>query len=156
MIPHSRIYIVGFMGSGKTTYGKALAHQRGYDFYDLDEAIEQALTLPVREIFTLHGEAYFRKQEAAILRNTQTFENTVIATGGGTPAYHGNMEWMNDHGHTIFLDAPAETLYERLVSETASRPLLQGLQGDALRTHIRILLSERLPWYRMAHETIPG
>lgn len=156
MTPHSRIYIVGFMGSGKTTYGKALAHRLGYHFYDLDAAIEQECGLSIREIFARDGEIYFREQEAAILRKTETLNNTIIATGGGTPVHHHNMEWMNANGHTVFLEVPAEVLYKRLSPGTDERPLLQDLQGEDLLAHIRTMLSARLPWYRMAQEIIPG
>ena len=138
-----RIYLVGFMGSGKTCVGRLLARELGYAFLDLDERIEQRRGLSVADIFAQDGEAEFRRLESAALRETITARDTVIATGGGTLTRWENRELIQKHGVMVWLDAPLETMLLRCRGG-ARRPLLSTDQRMAA------LLEERLPGYRAA------
>lgn len=138
------------MGSGKSYWGRRLAERLGCRFIDLDDRIEALEGRPVSELFAAHGEAWFRQREADCLRQTQQWPEAVIAAGGGTPCFHENMRWMNDHGRTIFLDAPVELLARRLGKGQTHRPLIQGLGESELPDFIRDKLTERMPFYRQA------
>ncbi|NJN78937.1 MAG: shikimate kinase [Saprospiraceae bacterium] len=96
------IYLIGFMGSGKSFIGKQLSEQLNFEFCDLDERIETAKNQSIASIFENKGETYFRKLESTILQKTANLKNTIIATGGGTACFFDNMEWMNENGKTIF------------------------------------------------------
>jgi shikimate kinase len=145
-----RIYLIGFMGSGKSFAGRRLAGELGLPFLDLDLYLEEKAGRTIFRIFEEAGETAFRKMEAAALRETERFSAAVIACGGGTPCFGGNMEWMNAHGLTIYLETPVELLVERLISETAHRPLLHGLDRPGLRRYIEEKLAQRAPYYRRA------
>src|SRR5437773_11285939 len=97
------IFLMGFMGSGKTFFGKQLAQLLNYEFIDLDELIGKNEGATIAEIFFSKGEAYFRSKESSLLKSLSQNENAVIATGGGTPCFHDNMKWMNEHGITVYL-----------------------------------------------------
>lgn len=145
-----RFYLIGFMGSGKSFTGRRLAGELGLPFLDLDEYLEEKTGRTVKRIFEEEGETTFRKMEAAALRETERFSSAVIACGGGTPCFGDNMEWMNAHGLTIYLETPAELLADRLISETAHRPLLRGLDRSGLRRYIEEKLAQRAPYYHQA------
>ncbi len=146
-----RIFLIGFMGSGKSYTGKRLATALGCGFHDLDERIESLEACSVAEIFRDKGESYFRELESQILRETERFPRAVISCGGGTPCFHGNMDWMNAHGITIWLDPPVEVIYWRLQRKPHKRPLLTGLETEeAWRVFIEAKLAERRPYYRQA------
>src|SRR5690606_34726901 len=115
------IYIVGYMGSGKTTFGKRLAAKLNMAFVDLDNLIEVTEGKTINEIFELKGESYFREKEKEILQTT-VFVNTVVATGGGTPCFFDNMSWMNTNGKTIYLKMTAQALESRLKFDKNNRP----------------------------------
>lgn len=150
-----RIYLVGFMGSGKTFTGKRLAESLGFSFADLDDLIKEDAGQSISGIFAANGEAYFRRLERRALHRTGDMENTVISTGGGAPCYFDNMEWMNAHGITVFLDTPAEMLATRLLPERAHRPLLQPYDEDTLADFIQSKLSERMYFYGQAAIVYP-
>ncbi|WP_222845632.1 shikimate kinase [Flavilitoribacter nigricans] len=145
-----RIYLIGFMGSGKTHTGKALARQLGYIFTDLDDLIEKEAGMDIPAIFRKMGEEEFRRIEQKVLHDTSTIERVVISTGGGVPCFFDNIDWMNAHGLTVFLDTPPEILAQRLMPERAHRPLLQAYNEDTLLGFIRAKLSERMYFYRQA------
>ena len=132
-----KIFLIGFMGSGKTTAGKKLASRLRWEFIDLDEFIEQDKGMPVAEIF-----------EA--LRTVAKARDTVISTGGGTPCFHGNMEFMMLNGLTVYLRMTPESLARRLVRSPAGRPLLKNIAKEELEVYVRTKLDEREPWYSMA------
>ena len=119
-----RIYVLGYMGSGKTTQGQKLAKKLGLDFYDLDALIEDAAGMKVAEIFAEKGEQHFRELEADVLRGTVLFPDAVIACGGGTPCYYNNMQWMNNRGATVWFHLPPEIIAGRIKKKKAKRPLL--------------------------------
>ena len=142
------------MGSGKTTVGKALAQELELSFLDLDKAIEESSGKQVAEVFDSDGEEAFRKLEKMALNRTVAIDNTVIATGGGTPCFNNNMNLMNETGLTIYLKLSMERLFERLKEEQTNRPLLKGLQDEKLKEFIAAELDRREPYYRQAQYTV--
>ena len=145
-----KIFLIGFMGSGKTTTGKKLASRLNWKFIDLDEFIEEDKGMPVAEIFETQGEDWFRTVEAEALRTVTKAGNTVISTGGGTPCFYENMEFMLQNGLTVYLRMTPESLARRLARSSAGRPLLKDIDKEELETYIRTKLVERELWYSMA------
>lgn len=146
-----RIFITGFMGVGKSYLGRELARLLGFAFTDLDDAIEAAAGMTVAAIFKEKGEAAFRQLEASCLRALGQQQRAVVATGGGTPCFHGNMAWMNDHGITVYFFASPALLAARLEAEKDERPLLAGLKPRELAAFIERKLEERDAYYSMCH-----
>lgn len=142
------IYLTGFMGCGKSYTGTRLAERLGLPFIDLDAKIERSAGKTINDLFAHDGEAAFRALEAKTLRATAEAPPAVVATGGGAPCYHDGMDWMNDHGATIFLDPPLEVLLARLEEGRDHRPLLQT--GAALEDFVATKLAIRRPVYEEA------
>lgn len=142
-----RIFLVGFMGVGKTYLGRALAKSLGFDFVDLDELIENRIGMSVPSIFQQFGEPAFRQMEAESLRSLTDLPSVVVATGGGSPCFHDNMAWMNENGITVYLQASPVLLAERLHHEKAVRPLLANVPDEGLRNFIEAKISERANFY---------
>ena len=147
-----RIYLVGLPGSGKTTLGKELADTLGLRFIDLDDAIiaEAGKTIP--EIFAHQGEGNFRIMEREVLHSISAIEDDfVMATGGGAPCYHFNMDFMNDHGQTVFLDVSPGDLAIRLMDEgIEKRPLFKSYDHQDLIQEVRDLKDKREEYYNQA------
>jgi shikimate kinase len=143
-----KIYLVGFMGSGKTTVGRELAARIDAPFFDLDELVEAAEKLSIKEIFAQRGEPYFRKRERDILRTTKSLEAAVIATGGGTFTFDENIQFIQAEGLSVYLSAPYALLRARVGGKSAERPLFT----DDLSTHE--LYANRIRYYRMSDLTI--
>jgi shikimate kinase len=143
-----RIYLVGFMGSGKTTAGRLLAGLLGVPFVDLDLAFEAMAGQTIRETFETRGEPWFREREAELLRGTASLGAAVVALGGGTFTFPANREFVKTHGLSIFLDAPFALIAERLAGKSADRPLFPSEE------RARELWDSRLPSYRMADRTL--
>lgn len=143
-----KIYLVGFMGAGKTTVGRALAARIESPFFDLDELIEAAEKSSIKDLFAQQGEAYFRKRERDLLRSTRYLENGVIATGGGTFTFEENISFIQASGISVYLSAPYALLRARLGEKVDDRPLLR----DDLATHE--LYASRIRFYRMCDLTI--
>ncbi len=145
------LFLIGFMGSGKSTVGRQLAKAIGADFYDLDEIIETAEDQTIVKIFATKGEHFFRELESHYLKTIhESDQPKVIATGGGTPCFFDNMEWMNENGITVFLNPTVDVLFNRLKSETAHRPILAGKTDAALQDFITEKLNSRLYFYQKA------
>lgn len=142
-----RLFLLGFMGCGKSFTGKRLAEKFGIDFIDLDEYIETKEGRRIREIFEKEGESYFRYMEKKYLHEMKTKEMTVVSLGGGTPCFFDNMNWMNENGVTIFLETPTSILANRLIGGIESRPLLLGFSKEELESFIEKKLEERNPFY---------
>lgn len=142
------------MGSGKTSVGKRLAESLHLSFIDLDERIAEMESRSIAEVFAAHGEDYFRAKEEEALRSVADEYQFVLATGGGTPCFHGNMQWMNEHGFTVYLRASPESLLMRLKDEADHRPLLRGKTEEELRIFIRDRLQQRESFYLRAQRTI--
>ena len=146
----SVIYLIGFSASGKSTLGKLIAEKLNYHFIDLDEAITQQQGKSINALFGEFGEGGFRKIEQELLVNTIFLTETVIACGGGTPCYSDNMEFLLRNGTTIFLEVDEEILLERLLSNTAERPLFKGKSKEEIASHINELLTARKVFYERA------
>lgn len=142
-----KIFLIGFMGCGKSTLGKKLARRLGFDFIDLDHLIESKQSKSIPEIFASYGEERFRQIEADNLRLLQAIQNVVISTGGGAPCYYQNMEWMNAHGLTIYLKMTPERLFARLTASKKQRPLIQGKSKEELLDYISPMLEKRKEFY---------
>ncbi|HUV00457.1 MAG TPA: shikimate kinase [Bacteroidales bacterium] len=151
-----KIYIIGFMGSGKSTAGRKLASDLEWSFIDLDRKIEEYTVMKIPEIFSVHGEEYFREVEARVLKNLEPETNTVVSTGGGTPCFGDNMSHMLRTGLTIYLKMTPEQLKNRLSRSSAERPLLKNISNDKLQDYIEEKLAEREHWYNRAEIIIDG
>jgi shikimate kinase len=140
------------MGAGKTSKGKKLAQELGFRFIDMDQALESQEGMSVQEIFSSMGEEWFRKRESEVLHQIgDTCDEVVIATGGGTPCYHGNMDYINTSGISVYLRMSPEGLAERLTrSSKPTRPLIQGKNNEELLAYITEKLKEREPYYLLA------
>ena len=145
-----RIFLTGYMGAGKTTLGKAFARELGVPFIDLDWYIEERLHKSIRELFLERGEDGFRELERKMLHEVAEFEDVIISTGGGTPCFFDNMEYMNRCGQTVFLDVHPDVLFRRLRVATQQRPILQGKTDEDLRAFIMEALEKRAPHYGKA------
>ncbi len=149
-----RIILIGYMGAGKTTIGKALAATLNVPFYDLDWYITMRYHRSVPEIFAQDGEQGFRDLERRMLHEVAEFENIVLACGGGTPCFFDNMDYMNSLAQTVYLKATPAVLSAHLRMGKGRRPLLEGKSPDELEAYIARHLSEREPYYTMAKHTI--
>lgn len=143
-------FLLGFMGSGKTYWGRRVSERLKMPFVDLDEVIEAGAQQSISAIFSQVGEDGFRQLEQNALRQLALDPPKVVATGGGTPCFFDNMAWMNTHGITVFLQVPVPVLAARLHAEQTIRPLLQGIPVGDLETHIARLLAQRAPMYQQA------
>lgn len=144
-----RVYLVGFMGSGKTTVGRALAQRLGVPFLDLDQAFEAMAGQTIRETFEGRGERWFREREAELLRGTAALPSAVVALGGGTIVVPENAEFVERSGVSVFLDVPFPVIASRLEGKAADRPLFRSAE------QARGLYEARYPCYKMASRTVP-
>lgn len=151
-----KIFLIGFMGCGKSTLGKKLAVKMAYDLIDLDHKVEEAAGSTIADYFSAHGEDTFRRLESDTLKNWEYPKNCIVATGGGTPCFFDNMDWMNANGLTIYIDMPAIALAKRLEKGAAKRPLLKGLSEAALVNFIEEKLEDRRPFYQKSRLMISG
>lgn len=142
-----KIFLIGMMGSGKSYWCKKIAKKMKCGAYDLDFLIESYEDKTVAEIFAENGEAYFRKAEAKIVRWFGEKKSYIVATGGGTPCFYDNMEWMNKNGITIWIDESVERLVERLKPEKDYRPLIKNLTDEELENFLLAKLKERETYY---------
>ena len=152
----TRIFLIGYMGAGKTTLGKAFARAMGLTFVDLDWYIEERYHKTVRQIFEERGEDGFRELEKRMLHETGEFEDVVISVGGGTPCFFDNMNYMNLVGETVFLDVDVKVLFRRLKVAKQQRPLLVNKTDEELMTFIVEALQKRLPFYSKAKYVFNG
>ncbi len=150
------IFLLGMMGSGKSTLGRELAEKLGYTFLDLDAVIEQQEGRTIGEIFATDGQEHFRKLERDALQSIiSTYKQAVVATGGGTPCFFDNMMLMNAAGETVFLDLPEEVLAQRLSSsDLSTRPLLAGKTQTELISFLNKTFAARRQFYEQAKHTI--
>lgn len=151
-----RIYLVGFMGSGKSTAGKRLAKMLGYRFTDLDKMIEHQYKTSIPLLFEKYDEHAFRLIEQRTLHETKALTKTIIATGGGTPAHFDNMNFILQNGLTIYIELSPKALSNRLSNAKKKRPLIKKANSDEITTIINEKLSEREAFYKKAHLTVQG
>lgn len=146
-----RLFLIGFMGSGKSTVGKLIARRKQLPFIDSDQWIEEQTGMSIPEIFELRGEAVFRDLERRFVLSVNGFEG-IISCGGGLPCFNDLMSGLLDTGTVVFLEASPEVLAERLVHERIHRPLLSNAEEPSAA--IASLLEKRLIFYRKAHYTV--
>lgn len=151
-----RIYLLGFMGSGKSSLGKRLAKRLHYYFVDLDEEVEQLAGMSISDIFIRYGETHFRQLEQQALQATAQLHKAVIATGGGTPCFFDNMQFINAHGASVYLRMSPASLAYRLEHAQKKRPLVENIKGEQLLKYIEQKLGEREPYYLQAKCIIKG
>lgn len=148
-----RVFLIGYMGVGKTTIGKLLSKELGVQFIDLDKSIESRYRKTIQEIFAEKGEEKFRSIERDMLREIAAFEDVLIATGGGTPCFYDNMDVMNQQGTTIYLKASVRQLVSRLLASKSVRPIIQGKSPEELQGFVKTHLAEREKYYTKAKLT---
>ena len=146
-----KIFLIGFMGSGKTYWGRKLSEKLGLPFFDLDEQIETHEAKPISQIFAEEGEEYFRLIEKDTLHIiTESHDSFIMATGGGTPCYFNNIEFMNKTGTAVWINTPVDLLFERLIKDKAHRPLIKNLNDAQLKSFIIKKFSDRKIYYEQA------
>lgn len=149
-----RIILIGYMGAGKTTIGRALARELGIPFYDLDWYIESRMMKTVPQLFAERGEEGFRIVERNMLHEVAEFEDVVLSCGGGTPCFFDNMEYLNSQGETVYLKASPEVLYGHLKMGKVERPLLKNKTPEEMQQFIREQLTQRETYYLQAKHVL--
>lgn len=151
-----KIFLIGFMGCGKSTLGRKLATKLGYKLIDLDHQLEKIAGCSIAAYFAAHGEVAFRQLESETLRTLDYPEDCIVATGGGTPCFHDNISWMKENGKTIYIQMSPSTLAKRLESGLAKRPLISSLSEEELIHFIAGKLEERKDYYLQAEYVLSG
>jgi len=151
-----KIFLIGFMGSGKTTVGKKLAARLDYPFIDLDHVLEEQVGMTINEYFATHGEEPFRQLESEVLKSGDFPEDAVISTGGGLPCFFDHMQWMNANGRTVYIKLTPKGLASRLENNKDDRPLLRHKHGEELVKFIEEKLADRESYYNQAHIITEG
>jgi shikimate kinase len=147
-----RIFLIGFMGSGKTHWGKILSQQINLPYFDLDEVIVASEKLTVQQIFHDKGEEYFRIKEQEVLEAlAEDHDDVIISTGGGTPCFFNNIDFMKQQGKVIWLNTSVDILLERLLKQKHSRPLIKNISDNELKAFIIKKLQDRKMYYEQAH-----
>ena len=149
-----RIYFVGYMGAGKTTAARRLANRLGWEVADTDALFEEKYKISVCDFFNKYDEPLYRKLESEVLKSTENLDNVVISTGGGTACYFDNMEWMNQHGLTVFLRISQTAVVDRLLHAKRKRPLAEGKTESELTEFVNRHYTARLPFYEQAKITV--
>jgi shikimate kinase len=146
-----KIFLIGFMGSGKSHWGQLLSEKLSVPFFDLDEQVVLKEGKTIEAIFAAEGEERFRLLEKEMLHIlTDRYDTFVMACGGGTPCYFNNIEYMHQAGTTVWINTPLDQLYERLVKEKDKRPLIKDLTDDQLRNYIQKKYADRKIYYEQA------
>lgn len=151
-----KIYLIGFMGSGKSTFGKKLAKELNLTFIDLDKVIEEKAKCSVTEIFKYLGEDTFRTMESEALKSFEHLEGFVMATGGGTPCYFNNIEYINKTGISIYIDLDTKSIYNRLANAKNIRPTIKGKKETELMSFIEDTFNKRKHIYEQATFRVNG
>lgn len=154
----NKIVLVGMPGSGKSTLGKEVARQFGFDFFDLDHCIEKEAGAKISSIFEKHGEAHFRKLETQVLTGILQMDQAfVLATGGGAPCFDKNMQLINQYAISVYLEVPLNVLLNRLTgAQVAKRPLFYGMDTSEIILKLKSMFEERSPFYEMAKIKLSG
>jgi len=148
------IFLIGFMGAGKSYWGKQWSSANRFSFHDLDALVEAKENKTVSDIFNEDGESHFRAIESEVLQSFNFPKPCIIACGGGTPCFNNNIAWMNNAGLTVFLKATPLQIIANLQNDGAKRPLLANLSGDALQEFVEQKLTDRAQCYEAAKLTL--
>ncbi len=148
------IFLIGFMGSGKSYWGHIWANKNNIPFFDLDTRIEKAAGMKINDIFEKKGEEKFRELESHHLQKFENKENYLLACGGGTPCFSNNITWMKTNGKVFYLKATPELIIDRLKHETIERPVIKDISPKELLPFIQKKLFEREPYYLQAHHVL--
>lgn len=151
-----KIYLIGYMASGKTNLGREMAEAAGFSFADLDELFEEKYKVSILEFFEKYGEDLFRKFEHEILLETADLDNVVISTGGGTPCFYNNMDFILENGRSVYLKMPVSLLASRLSTIRKKRPLLKDVSSPEMEDHIARQVKEREAHYLRADLVAEG
>ena len=143
------------MGSGKSYWGKVWSEVSGMKFFDVDELIEKQEQKTIADIFETKGEAYFREKESIILKSVAQYDHCIIATGGGAACHDDNLNWMNQHGKTVYLKASPFKLFENINTEIDQRPLFKNINKAEILFFIEQKLKERTVFYEAAQLILP-
>ena len=149
-----RIYIVGYMGAGKTTTARRLAQRMGWEVVDTDALFEEKYKISVNDFFNKYDEALYRKLESEVLKATESLDHVVVSTGGGTACYFDNMEWMNQHGLTVFMCISPKAAVDRVIHSRHKRPLAEGKSEEELTEFVNQHYASRMPFYEQARITV--
>ena len=142
------------MGAGKTTAARRLAQRMGWEVVDTDALFEEKYKISVCDFFNKYDEPLYRKLESEVLKETESLENVVVSTGGGTACYFDNMDWMNQHGLTVFLRISPKAVVDRLLHAKRKRPLAEGKSETELTEFVNQHYASRLPFYEQAQITV--
>ena len=145
-----RIYIVGYMGAGKTTAARRLAQRMGWEVVDTDALFEEKYKISVNDFFNKYDEPLYRKLESEVLKATESLDHVVVSTGGGTACFFDNMDWMNQHGLTVFLRISPQAAVDRVIHSRHKRPLVEGKSEEELTEFVNQHYASRLPFYEQA------
>jgi len=146
-----RIFLIGFMGCGKTHWGKRMSEKLQLPFFDLDSLIEEREGKSITDIFAEMGEEYFRMLEKDVLYMiTESHESFVMACGGGAPCFFNNIDYMKSRGTTVWINCSTDCLYSRLVKEKEKRPLIRSIPNEELKSYIIKKYSDRKIFYQQA------
>lgn len=148
-----RIYIVGYMGAGKTTAARRLAQRMGWEVVDTDALFEGKYKISVNDFFNKYDEPLYRKLESEVLKATESLDHVVVSTGGGTACFFDNMDWMNQHGLTVFLRISPQAAVDRVIHSRHKRPLVEGKSEEELTEFVNQHYASRLPFYEQARIT---
>lgn len=148
-----RIYIVGYMGAGKTTAARRLAQRMGWEVVDTDALFEEKYKISVNDFFNKYDEPLYRKLESEVLKATESLDHVVVSTGGGTACFFDNMDWMNQHGLTVFLRISPQVAVDRVIHSRHKRPLVEGKSEEELTEFVNQHYASRLPFYEQARIT---
>ncbi len=148
-----RIYIVGYMGAGKTTAARRLAQRMGWEVVDTDALFEEKYKISVNDFFNKYDEPLYRKLESEVLKATESLDHVVVSTGGGTACFFDNMDWMNQHGLTVFLRISPQAAVDRVIHSRHKRPLVEGKSEEELTEFVNQHYASRLPFYEQARIT---
>src|SRR5690242_2503499 len=146
-----KIFLIGFMGSGKTYWGRQLSKKLKLPLFDLDDKIVEQENKPINQIFSEKGEEYFRLLEKDVLYLlTESHESFVMASGGGTPCFFNNIDYLKKNGTVVWINSSIDNLYQRLLKEKDQRPLLRDIPDDQLKSYIIRKFSSRKIYYQQA------
>lgn len=145
-----RIYIIGMPGTGKSHFGKMLAKAMHLSFIDTDEQVEQVTQLSIRQLIEQKGEKAFRTIESEVLLKTAANAHCVIATGGGTPVYNNQIQWMKNHGIVVWIDTDLSLIAKRIAQNITRRPLFMGLEEPQIAQKLSEIYTLRKKIYKNA------